>query len=719
MVHTRRQRRRTPARAEPLERRRLLSAAAMRAFPAHQDLTAAPAFATGANGPYGFTPAQVRAAYGFDAIRFNGVVGDGTGQTIAVVVAYDNPDLVSSTSGTFAASDLHRFDQQFGLADPPSFTKVDQNGSGTSLPGTDPTGGWEDESAVDVEWAHAAAPGASILLVECYSDGLDDLITGGVNYARQQPGVSVVSMSFAAPESATELTYDPYLTTPAGHAGVTFLAASGDAGTPAEYPAASPTVIGVGGTTAELAGDIYSSETGLSNGGGGVSLYEPKPVYQAGLTQSATNRLTPDVAFEANHLTNGNDVCDSYNGGAATPWFSVGGTSFATPMWAGLIATADQGRAQLGLRPLNAGNSALPRIYYLPQTDFHDVTSGNNGAAAGTGYDLVTGRGTPIANQLVPDLAGGATLSGTVYADADGNGSKASSEGGIAGAEVYLDLAHAGTVGGIDPATFSTAGGAFAFNDLPGGTYTLAALPFTSYRPTTATYTVTLGYGAVTTGKLIGQQHVTGGISGHVFEDLNLSRTRTASSPAYGGWTVFLDNNNDALYDAGDVLTTANASGYYQFTGLSLGATYHVFQVVPPGYSRTTLGGGVAANVFLTGTALKTLDFGYVPNTSAITGNVYQDTNDNAARDAGEPPLYGVAIYLDLDHNGSYSQGVDVYVLTDPAGNYSFTGLAPGTYFLNEVIFAGYRRTNGATTDVAVPVGVAATATQGFANPLA
>ena len=499
------------ATAERLEARQLLSASppsppVMQASPAHQDVTASPAFTAGANGPFGFSPAQVRGAYGLDSVSFDGVVGDGSGQTIAIIVAYDDPAFVNTGSGGFAASDLHLFDQQFGLPDPPSFTKVSQAGSTVGLPGTDPTGSWENEAALDVEWAHAAAPAANLLLVECNSGGLDDLIQGGVQYARQQPGVSVVSMSFAAPEAASELSYDPYLVTPGGHAGVTFVAAAGDTGTPAEYPAASPTVIGVGGTTATLAGNIYSSEAGLSNGGGGVSLYEPKPAYQSALTQSTTHRLTPDVAFEANHFTNGNDVYDSYNGGSADPWYAVGGTSVAAPVWAGLIAMADQGRARLGLRTLNAAGSTLPRLYYLPQSDFHDVTTGNNGSPAGTGFDLVTGRGTPIANRLVPDLAGGASITGTVYVDANANATLDAGEVGLSGAVVYLDLSGTGTVGGIDPVVYSTAG-AFAFNDLPGGTYRLAALPYTSYAPTTAAYyTVTVGYNATVNGELIGQR---------------------------------------------------------------------------------------------------------------------------------------------------------------------------------------------------------------------
>ena len=133
--------------------------------------------------PWGFSPQQIAAAYGFDAVAFGGIAGDGAGQTIAIVNAYDDPALVDSSSPDFATSDLAEFDRQFGLPDPPSFLKVGESGSADDLPGPDPTGAgtsgnWEQEEAMDVEWAHAMAPAASIVLVECPSSGGPDLYTG-------------------------------------------------------------------------------------------------------------------------------------------------------------------------------------------------------------------------------------------------------------------------------------------------------------------------------------------------------------------------------------------------------------------------------------------------------------------------------------------------------------------------------------------------------------
>ena len=155
----------------------------------------------------GFSPQQIRTAYGIDAISWGAIKGDGTGQTIAIVDAYDDPNLVNSTSPNFSISDLAQFDKQFGLPDPPSFTKIAQDGS-TNLPQTDGTGEWEIEESLDVEWAHAIAPGASIVLVECHSASDQDLMSTGVQTAAALPGVSVVSMSFGAAETAYSTYYN-------------------------------------------------------------------------------------------------------------------------------------------------------------------------------------------------------------------------------------------------------------------------------------------------------------------------------------------------------------------------------------------------------------------------------------------------------------------------------------------------------------------------------
>ncbi|MEI7780492.1 MAG: fibronectin type III domain-containing protein [Planctomycetota bacterium] len=347
------------------------------------------------SGPSGYAPSAIRHAYGFDAVSFGSVAANGAGTTIAIVDAYDNPSI---------ANDLKQFDLQFGLSDPPSFRKVNQSG-GTTMPAAD--AGWASEIALDVEWAHAIAPGASILLVEANSNSMSDLMAA-VNYARNAPGVVAISMSWGGGEFSGETTYDSYFTTPSGHAGVSFFASSGDTGAPGSYPSASPNVVSVGGTSLYLSSGNYSSESGWGGSGGGISSYESQPSYQKGIvTQSSTKRGNPDVAYDSDPNT-GFPVYDSYNNGTTNPWSQYGGTSAAAPQWAALAAIVDQGRALAGLGSLDGRTQLLPALYAVAAADFHDVTTGKSTGSpsysAAAGYDLVTGRGTPVANVLIADL---------------------------------------------------------------------------------------------------------------------------------------------------------------------------------------------------------------------------------------------------------------------------------------------------------------------------
>ncbi|HEV8062993.1 MAG TPA: hypothetical protein VGP68_24140, partial [Gemmataceae bacterium] len=266
--------------------------------------------------------------------------------------------------------------------------------------------------SLDVEWAHAIAPQANILLVEANSNSNGDLFAG-VTYAASQPGVDVVSMSFGGSEFSGETGFDNDFTTPNGHTGVTFIASSGDDGAPPEYPSISPNVLSVGGTTLHLDANgnlTGAGETGWSGSGGGISTQEPQPSYQNGVvTQSSSKRTNPDVSYDADPNT-GFPVYDTYSFGTTDPWGQIGGTSDAAPQWAALIAITDQGRELAGETPLNGPTQTLPMIYSMNSNNFRDITSGTSLGSphetAGVGYDLVTGRGSPIVTQLVPTLIG-------------------------------------------------------------------------------------------------------------------------------------------------------------------------------------------------------------------------------------------------------------------------------------------------------------------------
>ena len=408
---------------ESLEIRTLLSASPL------DGVVALPMLHAAAQGgtPGGMTPAQIAQAYGFNQIQFSGgVKGDGSGQTIAIVDAYDDPNI---------ASDLAKFDSQFGLAAPPSFTKVYQSGY---RPQADT--GWSQEISLDVEWAHAMAPKAKIVLVEANSASLGDLLSA-VDTARNMSSVSVISMSWGSSEFYGETSYDSYFTTPAGHQGITFVASSGDQGSPGLWPSLSTNVLAVGGTTLHVSGGGYGSETAWSGSGGGLSQYESEPSYQNGV-QSTGSRSTPDVSFDANP-SSGFAVYDSYG---SSGWMVIGGTSAGAPQWAALVAIADQGLAQAGKASLDGAQS---RIYQLSSADFHDITSGSNGYSAGAGYDLVTGRGSPVANLVVGDLVGGGV---TQPAPVGGSGGSGSTGGG-------------GATGGGSTGGSSTGGGSTGGNN--------------------------------------------------------------------------------------------------------------------------------------------------------------------------------------------------------------------------------------------------------------
>ena len=321
-----------------------------------------------------------------------------SGETIAIVDAYDDPDI---------QSDLNTFDTQFGL---PAITikQVNETG-GTSLPAADSTGGWELEESLDVEWAHAMAPGANILLVEASSSSTTDLLAG-VSYAAAH--ANVVSMSWGTSEFSGESSYDGDFS----HAGVAFVASSGDSGAPVSWPAASPNVLAVGGTQLTLAANgTWSSEVGWSGSGGGPSAYEAQPSYQSGVVTGTTMRANPDVAYDASPNT-GYAVYDSdpYEG-TSYGWMTVGGTSAGAPQWSAILAIADQGRAASGQAALDSANAQqVMDILYKNPGDFHDITGGTSTGTpnytAGPGYDYVTGLGSPMANLVIGSLDGTSTV---------------------------------------------------------------------------------------------------------------------------------------------------------------------------------------------------------------------------------------------------------------------------------------------------------------------
>ena len=316
------------------------------------------------SSPTGLSPATIKSVYGFSTD-----LSAGTSETIAIVDAYDDPT---------AEADLNTFSSQYVLPACTTangcFKKVNQTG-GTRYPRAN--SGWALEISLDVQWAHAVAPGAKILLVEASSNSFANLMAAE-DYAKTRAGY--VSNSWGGSEFSGESSYDSHFS----QSGVSFFVSSGDAGLPAEYPSASPNVISVGGTTLHFSGSTFTGETGWSSGGGGCSTFETATSAQSSFSQYAQancggKRATPDVSLDADPAS-GVSVYDSTSYNGRKGWFTVGGTSASSPMWAARSAVA--------------GAVANSAYIYGNSITYRDITDGNNGAPCLVGYDLCSGRGS-------------------------------------------------------------------------------------------------------------------------------------------------------------------------------------------------------------------------------------------------------------------------------------------------------------------------------------
>jgi len=333
------------------------------------------------------TPASLACVYGLTSnvpgCPINGTSALPTGGwgAIAVVEGYDNP---------YAAQDLIKFSQQFGL--PPANFSVYYTGN--IVPPYNASAA--DEHVLDIEWAHAMAPQAKIIMVE----GQDDSVVEHMNaiqLASQkvlEAGGGLVSISWTVAEFLGENAYDSYFQTP----GIVYVVSSGDYSAPARYPSSSPYVIAAGGTSVvrNTQGN-FVMETGWSTdptvpigsksgGSGGPSLYESRPAFQNSVMRIVgAMRGTPDISFDADPNT-GVCVYSTAHGG----WLKDGGTSVSAPALSGIINVANR-RAQSSQQELSYIYSNALKNYHAY---WHDITQGNNGFPALTGYDFVTGLGS-------------------------------------------------------------------------------------------------------------------------------------------------------------------------------------------------------------------------------------------------------------------------------------------------------------------------------------
>jgi subtilase family serine protease len=341
----------------------------------------------GGNTSVVYTPATIQQAYDF------GTSANGSGVHIAIVDAYGDPSIVN---------DAKAFNDKFNIL-PALELNVNLNIWYPDGTPTSSSSGWAIETALDVEWAHANAPFATIDLVIVPDSSWQHMLDG-VNYAIQNLDVAAISMSWGGPEiymsSGTLSDFETAFST-AANQGILLFGASGDQGaydgthprqlTP-DYPASSRYVIGVGGTTLTLnsSGD-YLSESAWKGSGGGYSTDFQEPSCQTSASIDTGNRRgVPDIAFDADPSTGVYVYCNG-------KWYSVGGTSVGAPNWAAISADF------YGLTSQALNLTYLYGNVYGNLNKYHDVTSGNNGYyTAGNGWDPVTGIGTPDVSQIIP-----------------------------------------------------------------------------------------------------------------------------------------------------------------------------------------------------------------------------------------------------------------------------------------------------------------------------
>lgn len=327
--------------------------------------------------PSGYGPNQFLTAYGLTGIA-------PSDQIIAIVDAYDHPNIQSDLntySDTFGIPRLPACMGSITTSSIPCFQKVDQNG-GQSYPKVN--SGWALEIALDVEIAHAICQNCKILLVEAYSSSYSDLMAA-IDRAVIM-GATVISNSWGSSEFSGESSYDAHFNL----TGIAFTFSSGDSGYGTSYPAASPYVTAVGGTSLYFS-NASITESAWNKAGSGCSIYEPKPSWQK--DNLCSRRTIADVSADANPNT-GAAIFDSVPYGGHIGWFVVGGTSLSSPIIAGTYALA--GGVGTGIR----GNS-LPYLQGS-SANINDIISGKNGRCGGTylckavpGYDGPTGLGTP------------------------------------------------------------------------------------------------------------------------------------------------------------------------------------------------------------------------------------------------------------------------------------------------------------------------------------
>jgi hypothetical protein len=481
----------------------------------------------------GYGPSSLQSAYNLPSSTA------GSGETVAVVDAYNDPN---------AASDLATYRSDWGLPACGSgcFEQVNENGATSPLPANAGSTGWDVEESLDIDMVSAICPLCHIILVEASSADTADLGTG-VN-AAVSLGADFVSNSYGGSESSSDNTYD---TDYYNHPGVAVTASAGDDGYGVSYPAASPDVTAVGGTSLSTASNsrgwtetVWGSSSGGEGTGSGCSADSAKPSWQT--DTGCTRRTDNDVAAVASPNT-GVAVYDTYSEGG---WLEVGGTSASSPIIASTFALA--GTPTAGTYPSS--------YIYKHTTNLFDVTSGANGSCSPAylctgevGYDGPTGWGTPNG---VTAFSNGTTTGNTVTVTNPGN------QTGTVGTAVSLQISATDSQSG-QTLTFTASG-------LPGG-LSISSSGLITGTPTTAgtsnvtvtatdttgahgsasfTWTISTSGGGCTAAQLFGNPGFeTGSITPWTSTAGVLANTDEGVPAHSGSWLAWLDGYGGAHTD--------------------------------------------------------------------------------------------------------------------------------------------------------------------------
>jgi hypothetical protein len=580
-----------------------------------------------ATTPVGYSPAVIAGAYAF-------ATTGGSTKTIAIIDAYGDPTITSN---------FQTFSNQYGLGCTHCFTKVNQTGKTSTYPRASAT--WGLEQSLDVEWAHALAPKAHVLLVQANSNSFTNLMTA-VRYGAAH--AQYVSMSWGGNEFSGETSYDSSFKA----SGVSYFAASGDSAGSVIYPSSSPNVLSIGGTTLGVSGTTWTSEKAWSSAGGGCSSYESPSTAQKGYAtydqataNCHTKRATPDISLDASPTT-GVAVYDTEG---QSGWLQVGGTSASTVM--------------VAAHATETGQQVNAAYVYGSTIKVYDVTSGSNSHPCEIGYDLCTGVGSW--NTAVGKTSGSSGSTGTLSIA----GTSQTLTAGSPSAQMTVDLSKAA------PAAFtvtltSSGNGSFATSPTGSFTSTLAVHVAASSQTSAAFY-----YENTTAG----QQTVTASATNWT----SASQVETVKPAALNRVTV--SPASATVSEGAHQLFTA--TGYDQFSNRI---------TITPTWSTTAPGTLTASGATATFTAGATAGTGLVK--AAQTGI----TGSAAVKVVAMPQLAvtvraGSVRY----HHGSYTVGITAHVSsggTGVSGATVIVSIYRGSTCTGTVVAIGSGSTNSSGT---------------------